>query len=287
MKPAPFAYAAPASLEEAVALLAAHDGARPIAGGQSLVPMLNFRLATPSLLVDLRRIHGLDTIDIEAEGITLGASVRWRDIDEHPHLQEAHPLLHKAVRHVAHWQIRTCGTVGGSLAHADPTAELPGIAVTCGGRIAARGPAGTRLIAAEDFFLGPLTTALAADELITALHLPPWPHGRRWAFKEFSRRHGDFALAGIAVFWDEDRYGHARGVRIGAIGAGPRPLRLAPAEAVLEGQHPDAARFARVAEAAAAACEPSDDIHASPDYRRALVATLTERALLLAAGDAA
>jgi len=280
MKPAPFAYAAPHSLREAIDLLAAHGGeARPIAGGQSLMPMLNFRLSAPALLVDLRRVPGLDHIALEPAAIRLGACVRWRDIDEHPHLRAAHPLLHEAVRHIGHWQIRNRGTVGGSLAHADPAAELPGIAVTCGAEIAATGPAGSRLIPAAAFFLGPLTTALAHDELITELRLPAWPRERRSAFLEFSRRQGDFALAGIALHWDSDPAGRVRDLRIGAI-----PLRLRVAEAELEGKFPDEVAFARVAEAAALEINPADDPHAGPAYRRALVATLTNRALRRAAG---
>ena len=285
MKPAPFAYAAPRSLPEAIALLAAHGGeARPIAGGQSLVPMLNFRLSAPALLVDLRHVPGLDHIALEPDVVRLGARVRWRDIDEHPRMRAAHPLLHEAVRHIGHWQIRNRGTVGGSLAHADPAAELPGIAVTCDGQIAATGPAGSRLIPAADFFLGPLTTALAADELITELRLPAWPRERRFAFLEFSRRQGDFALAGIALHWDNDAAGRARDVRIGAIGVGSIPLRLRAAEAELEGSLPDEAAFTRAANAAALDINPADDPHAGPEYRRALVATLTTRALRRAAG---
>src|SRR5215208_608744 len=201
MKPAPFDYRAPATLREAIGLLGSHPEAAVIAGGQSLMPVLAFRLATPSLLVDLRRIRELDYIGVDEDGVRLGALVRLRVVEGNRRLVEAHPLLREAVAHVAHYQIRNRGTVGGSLAHADPAAELPGIAVTCDGEIAVVGAAGPRVIRAAEFFTGPLMTALRPDEIITELHLPAWPVARRWAFEEFSRRQGDFALAGAVLFY--------------------------------------------------------------------------------------
>ena len=176
MKLPPFEYACPTSISEAVALLASHDGeAKPLAGGQSLVPMLAFRVASPSLLVDLRKLAELRQIKIPQDGVTLGAMVRWRDILDDARLATAHPLLVAAVEHVAHYQIRNRGTVGGSMAHADPAAEMPGIAVTCEAEIAVIGKAGARVIAAADFFRGPLMTALKPDEIITEIRLPAWP----------------------------------------------------------------------------------------------------------------
>ena len=205
MKLPPFAYACPTSIPEAIALLASHDGeAKPLAGGQSLVPMLAFRVAAPALLVDLRKLAELRQIKIAGNAVTLGAMVRWRDILEHPELGIVHPLLVQAVEHVAHYQIRNRGTVGGSLAHADPAAELPGIALTCEAKIAVVGKAGDRVIEAKDFFRGPLTTALGADEIITEIRFPAWPRQRRFGFCEFARRRGDFALAGAAVFYDDE-----------------------------------------------------------------------------------
>src|SRR5208282_335724 len=171
-----FEYACPTTITEAVALLASHDGdAKPLAGGQSLVPMLAFRVASPALLVDLRKLPELRQIKIADDGITLGAMVRWRDILDDARLRTAHPLLKAAVAEVAHYQIRNRGTVGGSIAHADPAAEMPGIAVTCEAEIAVVGKAGARVIAAAGFFLGPLMTALEPDEIITEIRLPPWP----------------------------------------------------------------------------------------------------------------
>jgi carbon-monoxide dehydrogenase medium subunit len=284
MKPAPFDYAAPATLGEAVALLAARPGeAMPISGGQSLMPLLALRLARPALLVDLRRLPGLDQISVGRDGVRLGAKVRWRDIEDDPRLAAAHPLLRAAVAHIAHYQIRNRGTVGGSLAHADPAAELPGIAVACDGEIAAMGPAGARTIAAGEFFLGPLTTSLAAGEIVTELLLPAWPPGRRWGFEELARRRGDFALAGVAAFYDEGEGGRVRDAHIGVIGAGARPRRLAAAEAALDGRALDESALAEATRAAAAEVDPPDDHHAPAAYRRALVATLLERALRRAA----
>lgn len=173
MKPSRFEYRAPETLDEAVALLVGNPGAKPIAGGQSLMPILAFRLASPDLLVDLRRIPRLDAIVIDSDGLRLGAKVRWRDIESDPRLVSAHPLLRASIEHVAHYQIRNRGTVGGSLAHADPAAELPGIAVTCDGEITIVGAQGQRTVWAAEFFTGPLTTQLRSDELITELRLPP------------------------------------------------------------------------------------------------------------------
>jgi carbon-monoxide dehydrogenase medium subunit len=283
-----FDYAAPATLAEALALLAAAGGtAKAIAGGQSLMPVLAFRLAAPALLVDLRRVPGLDRIAIDAHGVRLGAKVRWRDIEDERRLAAAHPLLCAAVAHVAHYQIRNRGTVGGSLAHADPAAELPGIAVTCDAQIALEGPAGSRVVQASDFFLGALSTVLADDELITELRLPPWPARRRWGFEEFSRRRGDFALAGVAVYYDEDASGHASHPHIGVIGAGDRPRRLARAEATLEGRSVDEKTIAAAAAEASAEVDPRDDLHASAAYRRSLVGTMREGALRQASSRAA
>jgi len=279
MKLPPFEYACPTSISEAVALLASHDGeAKPLAGGQSLVPMMAFRVASPSLLVDLRKLAELRQIGITQDGVTLGAMVRWRDILEDARLKTAHPLLVAAVEHVAHYQIRNRGTVGGSIAHADPAAEMPGVVVTCDAQIAVMGKTGARTIAAGDFFLGPLMTALKPDEIITEIRLPAWPAKRRFGFQEFARRRGDFAMAAAAVFYDDDS-GKARNAHVGVIGVADRPLRLPSVEAVLDGQKIDDAVIAKAEAAASAAVDPSDDIHSSGAYRKALVGVMVERAL--------
>jgi aerobic carbon-monoxide dehydrogenase medium subunit len=284
MKLPPFDYACPTSVAEAVALLASHDGeAKPLAGGQSLVPMLAFRVASPSLLVDLRKVGELRQIRITGEGVALGAMVRWREILDDARLRTAHPLLVAAVAHVAHYQIRNRGTVGGSMAHADPAAEMPGIAVTCEAKIAVTGKAGARVIDAAEFFQGPLMTALQADEIITEITLPLWPAKRRFGFQEFARRRGDFAMAAAAVFYDDDG-GKARNAHVGAIGVADRPLRLKAAEDAINGNNIDEGVIAKAEAAASASVEPADDIHASGAYRKALIGVMVERALRDAAG---
>lgn len=279
MKLPPFDYACPTSIADAVALLASHDGeAKPLAGGQSLIPMLAFRIAAPALLVDLRKLPELRRITIDDAGVTLGAMVRWSDILAHERLRAAHPLLVEAVEHVAHYQIRNRGTVGGSLAHADPAAELPCIAVTCAAKIAVIGKAGARVIEAADFFRGALVTALEPDEIVTEIRFPMWPRQRRFGFCEFARRRGDFALAAAAVFFDFDG-GKARSPHVGALGVADRPLRLAAVEQVLAGSAVDEGVIARAEAAASAAVDPPDDIHASAAYRKTLLGVMVERAL--------
>jgi carbon-monoxide dehydrogenase medium subunit len=280
MKLPAFEYACPATLAEAVALLASGAGdAKVLAGGQSLVPMMAFRVASPSLLVDLRKLSELRRIEITDAGVRLGAMVRWRDIEDDARLDTAHPLLKAAVAEVAHYQIRNRGTVGGSIAHADPAAEMPGVAVTCDAEIAVVGSAGPRVINAADFFIAPLITALADDEIIVEIRLPAWPPPRRWAFKEFARRRGDFAMAGTALFYDVDDEGRACNAHVGAIGVGDRPQRLASAEAAVNGRVVDTAVTERAGAAASAAVTPQSDIHAGAAYRKALLGTLVERAL--------
>ena len=283
MKLPPFDYACPTTLPEAIQLLASNDDAKAIAGGQSLVPMLAFRLSQPSLLVDLRKLADLRGIRISDAGVTLGAMVRWRDIEDDERLETAHPLLKAAISHVAHYQIRNRGTVGGSIAHADPAAEMPGIAMTCDAEIAVVGKSGARVIQAADFFQGALTTALTTDEIIVEIRLPAWPASRRWGFQEFARRRGDFAMAAAAVFYDQDERGKARNAHVGVIGVGDRPLRLTAVEDVLNGESIDEATIAKADAATSAAVDPQDDIHASAAYRRSLVGTMVERALRSAA----
>jgi carbon-monoxide dehydrogenase medium subunit len=283
MKLPPFEYACPTTINEAIALLANHSGeAKPLAGGQSLMPMMAFRIAQPSLLVDLRKLPGLKDIKIGADGVRLGALVRWRDILDDRRLAAAHPLLKEAISHVAHYQIRNRGTVGGSCAHADPASEMPGIAQTCDAEITVMGKGGARTIKAADFFQGALTTALKPDEIIIEIHLPAWPAARRYGFQEFARRRGDFAMAGVALYYDMDG-GRAANAHIGVLGVGDCQRRLPKAEAALNGKPVDEALAVQVGEAAAAEVEPQEDIHASAAYRRALTGTLTERALKAAA----
>ncbi|MEN3365525.1 MAG: aerobic carbon-monoxide dehydrogenase medium subunit [Burkholderiales bacterium] len=285
MKLPDFEYLAPSTPKEVVQLLASRPGeAKIIAGGQSLLPTMAYRLAQPALLIDLRNLQDLNKITIDQSGVRLGARTRWRDIEDDDALTAANPLLKEAISHVAHYQVRNRGTAGGSLAHADPASEMPCIAVTCEAEILVLGPEGERRVKAEDFFLGPLTTVLAEDEMILEVHLPAWPSGRCWAFKEFSRRPGDFALAGVAVFYDLDDQGRACNAHIGVVGACQRSQRLSNAERALNGKAVDRDTILVVAKAAAQEADPSGDLHAGVEYRKALVGTLLQRALEEAAG---
>jgi carbon-monoxide dehydrogenase medium subunit len=280
MKLPAFEYACPATLNEAVALLASHKGeAKPIAGGQSLMPMMAFRVAQPTMLVDLRKLPDLNKITIGPDGVRLGAMVRWRDIEDDARLAAAHPLLKAAVEHIAHYQIRNRGTVGGSIAHADPAAEMPGICVTCDAEISVMGTNGARTIRSDDFFVGALTTSLEPDEIITEIKLPAWPAKRQWGFREFARRRGDFAMAAAALFYDQDAGGKATNAHVGIIGLGDRPRRIPEVEAAINGQAVDEALMERAAEITSANVEAQADIHASAEYRRSLAGTMVERAL--------
>jgi carbon-monoxide dehydrogenase medium subunit len=282
MKLPPIRYAAPSTVDEAVALLASCD-AKIMSGGQSLMPIMAFRLAAPELIVDLKKIAGLDKITLDAEGVHLGAKVKWHDIETDARLKTAHPLLAEAIKHVAHYQIRNRGTVGGSVAHADPASEMPAIAACCDAVISIVGPKGLRKVDAADFFLGALQTALEPEDVVIDILLPAWPAARRWGFQEFARRRGDFALAGIAAYFDLDAQGRAANAHIAVFGAADHQHRLAGAEAALNGAKPTPEAIAAAARAAAAEVDPPSDIHAPADYRRALVETLTERALAHAA----
>ena len=283
MKLPNFEYAAPSTAAEVVRLLAQHRGeAKVLAGGQSLLPTMAFRLAQPSLLVDLRNVSGLNQIVVDERGVLLGARARWRDILDNDALDRAHPLLKEAIRHVAHYQVRNRGTVGGSLAHADPAAEMPCIAATCEAELRLLGPGGERHVKAADFFVGPLITALADDEIIIDARLPRWRERRKWAFLEFARRPGDFALAGVALYYDLDSEGRAADAHVGVVGACDHAQRLPQTESALNGKHVDQETAAAVGRAAAAEADATSDFHASAEYRKALLGTLVERALLTA-----
>lgn len=284
MKLPNFEYERPATIEAAIGILQRNAGnARPLAGGQSLMPLLAFRLASPTVLVDLAGIPGLDRIRVDQAGLHLGALVRWRQLEDSAEVARANPLIAAAVPHISHYQIRNRGTVGGSLAHGDPAAELPCLAVTCEATIEIAGPKGARTLPARDLYLGPMVTSLQPDEIITGVTFPAWSGTSRWAFEEFATHRGAFALAGIAAHMDIAG-GTARNVRLGAFGAASVPMRLTAAEAVIEGKALDAKAITAAAQKAATEVDPSDDIHAGADYRRALVATLLERALSRIAG---
>jgi aerobic carbon-monoxide dehydrogenase medium subunit len=280
MKPPAFEYASPSTIAEAVGLLASRNGnAKVISGGQSLMPMLAFRLASPELLVDLKHVQNLNAISIDHDGVRLGAKVRWCDIENDQRLAHSHPLLAEAIKHVAHYQIRNRGTVGGSLAHADPSAEMSGVALTCEARMTIVGSNGTRIEKAVDFFTGPIQTSLAPDEILTEVHLPAWPAARRWAFREFARRKGDFAMAGVALFYDLDQKSRAVDAHIGAIGVSDCPIRLIAAETALNGNPVTEETIAAVVKVAKDSIDPPSYIHAPAAYCSSLLGTLLARGL--------
>jgi carbon-monoxide dehydrogenase medium subunit len=283
MKPPPFDYVRPASLAEALSLLTRPD-ARPLAGGQSLIPLLALRMTAPKLLVDIADLAELKGITFRADHIRLGALTRWCDVLNHAELRSRHPLLVEAITHTAHYQIRNRGTVGGSCAHADPAAEMPAVAMTCDAEFEVASTRGTRIVRAADFFAGVLTTALAPDDLLVAVRLPSWPPDRRFGFEEFARRSGDFAMAGCVVFFD-DAGGRCTNPHVGVFGVGDTPLRVREVEAALDGQPVSPAVVAVAKTALHNAVAPRDDVHASGAYRNALLAVLLERALQSAASQ--
>jgi len=281
MKPAPFDYVAPATLDEAVGALAtAGDDAKILAGGQSLIPMLALRLARPAVLVDINRLRGLDAIREAAGMLEVGALVRQRALERWA--AERAPLFTEALRAVAHPPIRNRGTVVGSVVHADPASELPALLLCLEGVVLARGPKGERMIPADRFYRAPLITALDARELATAVRFTLPPTGSGWGFAEVSRRHGDFALVGAVAVLTRAPDGTVARARLAFFGAGGTPLRGVAAERALEGRAPTAGLIGEAARAAAAGLSPDGDIHATADYRRRVAATLAERTLTAA-----
>ena len=289
MKPPPFDYVAPATVGEAVSLLAQHEGeAKVLAGGQSLMPLLNMRLARPGLLVDLGRASGLDYIREDADGLAIGAMTTQRAVERAPLVASRNPLLHAAIRFIAHPQIRNRGTIGGSIAHADPAAECPAIALATDAELRVVGPSGERTIPAADFFVTYLTTVLAPTELLTEVRFPAFPDGGGWSFMEIARRHGDFALAGAVAIVTLDRGGRCASARLVLFGVGSTPLRARAAEDALRGEKPSEKLFEHAAgKVTAVVDEPLSDVHASAEFRRHLAAVLARRSLAEAAGRAA
>ncbi len=284
MKPAPFEYHAPDSLAAALALKAEHgDDARFLAGGQSLIPAMNFRVAQPARLVDLNGVGELAYVRREAGELRLGAMTRQRQLERDPLVKQMAPLLHEAVPFIAHPQIRNRGTLGGSLAHADPAAELPVIALALGGRLRAQSKNGQRWIEANDFFQGLFTTALAADELLAEIALPA-PAPRTGAcFMEVARRHGDYAMMGVAVTITLDQAGLCRAARLVYLNAGDGPVAAAQAAQSLQGRAPSSEALDEAAQLAAEKdIDPIGNVHASPEYQRHLANVLTGRALAVA-----
>lgn len=282
MKPAPFEYLAPESLDAALDILATRGGeAKLLAGGQSLIPVMSFRLAQPSLLVDLNRLRELDYVREEGGELRIGAMARQRRLERDPLVARLSPLLREAVPFIAHPQIRNRGTVGGSLAHADPAAELPVVAVALDARLRLRRAAGERWVDARDFFSGLFTTVLEPDEMLVEVALPPPPASRTgWAFLEVARRHGDYAQVGIAARISLDEAGRCREARLVYLSVGDGPVEAREAARMLHGSDlADEAIAAAADKAARDEMDPLGDIHASADFKRHLARVLTGRAL--------
>ncbi len=287
MKPAPFAYHAPHTLDEALALLAEHGDARPLAGGQSLIPAMNFRLARPAALVDLGGVAELRYVREEGGVLVVGAMTSHAALERSDAVARLAPLVSEAIPHVAHPQIRNRGTVGGSLAHADPAAELPAVMVASEARLLLRGRAGERWLPAERFFVGLFATALVPGELLVAVELPAPAPRTGWAFAEVARRHGDYALVGVAASLTLDAEGRCARARIVLLSVGDGPTLAVRAAQALQGREPtDAAVRAAGDVAAHEDIDPPADIHASAAYRRQLAGVLTRRALTRAVARA-
>ncbi|MGH2374735.1 MAG: FAD binding domain-containing protein [bacterium] len=300
MKPPPFLYAAPDTVEETLVLLAEYGAeAKLLAGGQSLMPLLNMRLARPAVVIDLNRVKGLDHITPTNGEIRIGAMTRQRAAERSSVLASRLPLITEALRWVGHAQIRNRGTVGGSLAHADPAAELPAVAAALGAAFVIAGQNGTRTLSSDEFFVGYLTTAIEPTEVLTEVRLPAMARDAGWAFTEVSRRHGDFALVGVAALVHTDGGDRWRDVRLAFTGVGPTPVRLREAEAILEGQRLtrdagsgrrggrlDDALLHEIGRLVAERLTPESDIQASAEYRKHIAGVLARRALIAAAARA-
>jgi carbon-monoxide dehydrogenase medium subunit len=290
MKPAPFDYRRPETLDEALAMFAElGSDAKALAGGQSLVPAMNFRLARPAVLVDLNRLDPLAYIAESADGgLRIGAMTRQRAAERSPAVAGSASLLFEAMPWIAHPQIRNRGTMGGSLAHADPAAELPAVMVALDARFVLRSRIASRTVPARDFYTGILTTALTLDELLTEIQIPPRSARTGTAFMELARRHGDFALVGVAVAMVLDERGSCSSARIVLLSVGDGPVLATTAVAALVGNAPTVSRIEEAARVAADAdIDPPSDIHASSAYRRHLARVLVRRAVTKAAERAA
>ena len=284
MKPAAFAYCAPRTLEEAVSLLGEHGyDAKLLAGGQSLVPLMNLRLARPAVLVDINGLNELAFVESGEDVFRVGAMARHHTVATSPGIREASPLLSHAAGHIGYRAIRYRGTMGGSLAHADPASELPCVAVTQGARVRVAGPTGERTIGADELFLAEMTTTLAPDEIITSVAFPRIRPDEGWGFREFVRKVGDFAVVMAAAVLRVAN-GRVASARLGLGGVEGTPRRVTEAERVLVGSGGGAETIEEAARTAAEAVDPTSDIHGSAGYRRRLVHAMARRALQDAVG---
>ena len=286
MKPALFDYHSPQTIDEAVALLASIDGAMILAGGQSLVPGMNMRLANPAALIDIQHVPGLTGIEIADGVIRVGAMVRHRALELDAEVQKVQPLIREVMAHVAHVPIRNRGTVVGSLCHADAAAEMPLVLLLTGGSVVAQSKSGTRIIPSAEFFEFHMTTSRKPDEMIVEARFPVLPDGAGSAFEEFTRRHGDYAIAAVGAIVQKTGDGSLSDVSLAACGVTSRPVRLEAAEAVLKGTRLEAEALDKAAQAAAAAVTAGDDMHATAAYRKHLAGVLLKRAVQRAAARA-
>lgn len=281
MKPAIFEYFAPATLDETLELLYEHgDEAKILAGGQSLMPLMNLRLARPKVIVDINRLSGLDRMTLTGEGgLVIGALARHRAVEKSALVREQNPLLASAIPLIGHFQIRNRGTMGGSLVHADPAAELPALSVLLGCEFCLARKGSVRVVPAADFFLGYMATAIEPGELLTEIRFPKWRPGAAWAIDEIARRKGDFALVGVALSAELDDGAHIRDVVIVMFGVGGKPQRIESAESILKGRRVDQGVLRDLGQAVAKELEPDSDIHASAEYRKEVGGVLARRAL--------
>jgi CO/xanthine dehydrogenase FAD-binding subunit len=288
MKPPPFEYCDPTTIAETVNVLQQYgDDAKVLAGGQSLMPLLNFRLARPAAVVDINGVKELDYLRKEDGWLAIGALVRQRTAELSSLVAESCPMLAEALPLIGHFQIRNRGTIAGSLAHADPAAELGAVAVALGAELKIKGPSVYRTVPAEQFFVSYLMTVLAPDELLVEARFPTARPRTGHAFAEFARRHGDFALVGVAAVVEQDEARHCSDVRLVFTGVGPVPLLCTDEKGQLRGELLTRKAMNAFAEQAAGALKPDSDLHASAEYRRELAAVLAERALGVAAARAA
>jgi CO/xanthine dehydrogenase FAD-binding subunit len=281
MKPAPFDYYAPTEVAEALSILAEHgDDAKLLAGGQSLMPMMNMRLATPQVVVDINRIAGLDGVrPLPDGGLIIGAMTRQRMIERSSDIRQHCPLMADAMPLLGHFQIRNRGTIGGSVVHADPAAELPAVLLALDAELVLRNAERERVVPADAFFVTFLTTATEPDELLMEIRLPAWSTAWGWNIQEVSRRQGDFALVGSVAMVQVDEAETCREARLVLFGVGDTPVRVASAEAKLVGQRLDDALLQEVADIVTEALEPEGDIHASATYRKEVGGVMARRTL--------
>lgn len=278
MKPPPFSYHDPGTITEAVGLLARLENAKLLAGGQSLMPMLNMRYVLPDHVIDLNKVQGLDYIREDGASLVIGAMTRQRDVEFSDLVAKRCPLLREAILQVGHRQTRNRGTVGGSLSHLDPSAEIPAVCAAMDATITVQGPNGERQIAFADYPAGYMAPSIEMNELVTSVRLPTWPAGHGYAFIEFARRHGDFAIVSAAALLEAGADGKIKRASVTVSGVGPAPVRLTAAEKALVGQAPNAELFRSVAEEGRK-IEAMGDIHAPSEYRQHLAAVLSRRAL--------